>query len=117
MEANDGETIVNPIIIQEKDEKSPLNFYRRLLKVRKTLKSVVYGTVTPFDIESEATVCYSRDYEDEQVISINNFKDYAVEVKLPQGIFEVVLTNYGDVAEIEGAVTLRPYEAITAKRK
>ena len=50
---------------QEKDEKSPLNFYRQLLKVRKTLKSVIYGTVTPFDNDSDATFCYRRDFEDE----------------------------------------------------
>ena len=100
--------------MQEKDEKSPLNFYRQLLKVRKTLKSVIYGTVTPFDNESEATFCYSREFEDETVVSINNFKDYAVEVKLPAGKYNVVLSNYGDVTEIEDTVTLRPYEGITS---
>ena len=88
-----------------------------MLKVRKTLKSVIYGTVTPFDNDSDATFCYRRDFEDETVVSINNFKDYPVEVKLPDGKFNVVLTNYGDVTEIENIVTLRPYEGITAVKK
>ena len=113
---NGNYTKIN-VELQEKDEKSPLNFYRKLLKVRKTLKSVINGTVTPFDMNSEATVCYSRDFEDEKVISINNFKDYDVQVRLPQGEYKVLLTNYGDVAEISGTVTLRPYEGITAVRK
>ena len=110
---NGNYTKIN-VELQEKDEKSPLNFYRQLLKVRKTLKSVIYGTVTPFDNDSDATFCYSRDFEDEKVISINNFKDYDVQVKLPAGKYKVVLTNYGDVTEIEDTVTLRPYEGISA---
>lgn len=110
---NGNYTKIN-VELQEKDEKSPLNFYRQLLKVRKTLKSVINGTVTPFDNDSDATFCYRRDFEDETVVSINNFKDYAVQVKLPQGKFNVVLSNYDDVTEIEDTVTLRPYEGITA---
>ena len=53
-------------------------------------------------------------FEDEKVISINNFKDYDVQVKLPAGKYKAVLTNYGDVTEIEDTVTLRPYEGISA---
>jgi len=113
---NGNYTKIN-VELQEKDEKSPLNFYRQLLRVRKTLKSVINGTVTPFDIESEATFCYRRDFEDETVVSINNFKDYNVQVKLPQGKFKVVLSNYGDIVTIENTVTLRPYEAITAVKE
>ena len=100
--------------VQENDENSPLNFYKELLRVRKNLKSVQKGIVVPFDIESENTMCYARTFEDETVISVNNFKCVECKVELPQGKFKVLLTNYGDVKEIEKEITLRPYECITA---
>lgn len=100
--------------VQENDENSPLNFYKELLRVRKNLKSVQKGVVIPFDIESENTMCYARTFEDETVISVNNFKNTTCKAELPQGKFKVLLTNYGDVKEIEKEITLRPYECITA---
>ena len=99
---------------QEKDEKSTLNFYRKLLRVRKALKSVQQGSVTPFDMESENTFCYAREYEGETVISVNNFKNVTCRVKLPRGSFRVLLSNYGDVAKLRDTVTLRPFECLTA---
>ena len=59
-------------------------------------------------------MCYARTFEDETVISVNNFKNTTCKAELPQGKFKVLLTNYGDVKEIEKEITLRPYECITA---
>ena len=100
--------------LQDKDAKSTLNFYRKLLKVRKTLKSIHYGTTTPFDKDSDKTFCYIREFEDETVISVNNFSSEEVKVNLPNGKFTVLLSNYNDINSIENEITLRPYECITA---
>ena len=66
--------------------------------------------------DDEATITLHMNNE-KRVIAIitrRSTKDYDVQVKLPQGKFKVVLTNYGDVTEIKDTVTLRPYEGITA---
>lgn len=98
----------------EKDEKSVLNFYRKLLSVRKSLKSIQYGKTTPFALENEGCICYLREYEGEITVSVNNFTDKNTVISLPKGKFEVLLSNYFDKTSAEGEVTLRPYESITA---
>ena len=100
--------------LQDKDENSTLNFYRKLFKTRKQLKSVIYGTVTPFDVDSDKTMCYAREFEDEKVLSINNFSGENVNVSLPEGKYRVLLSNYNDIEEISDRIELRPYECITA---
>ncbi len=100
---------------QENDKDSVLNFYRKLLRLRKSLISVQKGDVAPICPESPDTFCYLRRYEKETVVSLNNFKPFISGVSLPEGEFSVLLSNSGRTGKISGEITLQPYECITRK--
>ena len=112
-----GEYVWNNVAAQEEDPASTLNFYRKLLALRKTLKSVQYGAVTPFDRDSRSTFCYIRICEDEVCVCRSNFTGDDAKTVLPEGEYEILLSNTGREGTVKGEVLLAPYEADFARRK
>lgn len=75
-----------------KDENSILNFYKKLISLRKENKALIYGTFREIFKESNDIGGYVRTLEDESLIVLCNFTEN--EVKIPK-IDEsfVILTN------------------------
>jgi oligo-1,6-glucosidase len=112
-----GEYVKVNVAAEDKDPASTLNFYRKLLPLRKTLKSVQYGSVTPFDYDSESTFCYVREYEDEVTVCRSNLTARRTRTPLPEGEYEILLSNTGRSGRLSGSIELMPYEALLAIRK
>ena len=112
-----GEYVTVNVEAEDKDPDSTLNFYRKLLPLRKTLKSVQYGSVTPFDADSRSTFCYIREYEDEMTVCRSNFTAQETETMLPEGEYEVLLSNTDRRGTVSGKIALAPYEAVFARKK
>ena len=102
--------------LEEKDGKSTLHFYRKLLRVRKTLKSVLEGDVVPFERDNPSCFCYMRTCPEETSVCVSNFTAQERYACLPDGVFDVVLSNYGEEGQVRGCVMLRPYETLFAVR-
>ena len=91
----------------ENDPNSILNFYRKLIALRRKYPVLRDGTFTLLDADNENTFCYTRDTDDEHLLVQCNFTPREQPETLPDGYSSsnVVLANYPDP---EGP--LRPYE-------
>ncbi|KQB87455.1 glycoside hydrolase family 13 protein [Corynebacterium lowii] len=97
---------------QQDDPASVLNYYRRLLTLRKgTLREVVReGTYEPLDPENSSVYAYRRVWGGQELTVVVNFTSEEVEYERA-GLGEkqrLVLSNYEEAATTS---TLRPWEA------
>ena len=108
MKVNDNNTVLNAEA-QEKDENSPLNYFRKLIKFRKENLELVYGKSEYYDLENESVFSYSRELDNRKLLILANFKDTQASVNVE---FDLSKTKvlFGNYAEFAG--TLKPYQAV-----
>ena len=68
----------------EKDENSILNYYRKLLKLRKENPIIIYGDFKMYNKLSRKLFVYERSYEGQRMLVINSFSEKPVKFKAPQ---------------------------------
>lgn len=71
---------------QIEDKNSILNYYKKLIELRKKYKVISLGKMEPLDEKNENLYIFKRKYEKEEIIVIANF--YDKKVKLNLEIFE-----------------------------
>lgn len=98
----------------EKDENSILNYYRKLLKLRKENPIIIYGDFKMYNKLSRKLFVYERSYEGQRMLVINSFSEKPVRFKAPADFditkSELLISNY-DCKDKSNAFTLRPYES------
>lgn len=100
---------------QINDEHSILNYYRKLIKIRKENEAVVYGQYDLILDAHEEIYAYTRTLENEKLLVICNFSQNTPEFNLPQHIEfsakDLIISNY-EADEKEGLkeIVLKPYE-------
>jgi len=111
---NKNEVNVNS---EEKDPNSTLNYFKKLVQLRKNNKDVlVYGSYELLDKENPNVYAYTRTSDNKKIMVLLNFT--AVDAKSNTGIdlsnAKVLLSNYpnADVNE-----NLKPYEALVLELK
>ena len=96
---------------QEKDPDSVLNFYRRAIKLRKTLSAVKHGNYTEHFKNSNKLYTYTREDKRQKLLIVCSYTDKETEMKIPRGFdikkAQLMLRNYNG----EPSNTLKPYEA------
>ena len=100
---------------QEKDADSVLNYYRRLVAVRKSPKYkevFTYGKFVPVYQNSDTIMAYYREYENQRILVVANFGKDAVELKLEYPVRGVVLSNQNRVKKPEQMMILNSCEVI-----
>jgi oligo-1,6-glucosidase len=98
---------------QEKDEDSVLAFWRKLLRLRREEKGLVYGRFEMLDWENEHVYAYTRSTEEVEYLVVCSFSDKEVDWDCPTKGGRVILSNYGPHPGEAGhreVVKLRPYE-------
>ena len=105
---------------QESDPHSPLNYFRSLIRLRKEMKSLVYGKYTLLDKENPKSYCYSRETDDQQIIILLNFSSTHVMTNPGLNLEKprILLSNYSELNKMlypASGIELRPYEAIIAQ--
>ena len=94
---------------QEKDPHSLLNFYKKAISLRKSLRSVRYGTYREHFPRDRYRYIYTRELEDEKLLVICSYADKPISMKAPKGFditkAQLILTNYPAQSQM-----LRPYE-------
>ena len=96
---------------QEKNEKSVLNFYKRLLKLRKEIPALADGEFELLLNEDNLSV-YTRKSDSETIYVVTNFSD--TEIALPALVpadATVLLNNYDSLSE-----NLLPYQSVWFKK-
>ena len=94
---------------QESDPESVLNFYRKAIKLRKTLSAVRHGDYTEHFKGSSKLYTYTREDKKQKILVVCSFTEDAAKLKAP-GDFDLskatlMLSNYDNKSDI-----LKPYE-------
>ncbi|MEN2769246.1 alpha,alpha-phosphotrehalase [Ornithinibacillus xuwenensis] len=93
---------------------SIFNHYQALISLRKKYDIITYGDYQLLLDDDPQIFAYTRNWNGEQLIVLNNFYAKTVEVNLPvefKGNTEILLSNYPD-SKITPTQTLRPYESV-----
>lgn len=97
---------------QEKDPNSTLNYFKKLVKLRKQEAAFVYGTYTLLDKENPNVYAYSRELNGKKFLVLLNFsdKDATYNIGFLTLNSKIILGNYQDLNDTKTNM-LRPYEA------
>lgn len=101
-----------------KDEDSILNYYKKLLRLRKSSDTIIYGSYEVLDIENPDTYTYIRKLDKEEILVMANFTNTDSPTQIPKGFEkgEVFISNY-DRKELSAGMVLKPYEAIAIRKE
>jgi oligo-1,6-glucosidase len=99
------------VVAQEQDQNSTLNYFRKMIKVRKDNPALVYGKYTLLDKENPDVYAYTRELDGKKFLVLLNFKNKSSTVKTGIDISKaiVLINNYSTVST-DG--TLKPWEAV-----
>ena len=101
------------------DENSILNYYKKLIKLRRENDVIKYGTFELILDNHKEVFAYIRKYKNIELLVICNFYSNNIEIELPNEYseysYETLLTNYTDSAKFSNVISLRPYETIVYK--
>ena len=101
------------VAAQESDPDSLLNFYRKAIRLRKSLSVVQDGSYREFYRHSGKLYVYTRETARERLLVVCSFTEKPVRFRAPKGYrldaMELLLENYGGALSGNGFVT-KPYE-------
>ena len=99
---------------QEKDAGSCLNYFRKLIDLRKNIPILIYGKYSLLDKNNPKVYAYTREMDGQKILVLLNFsKDNAsaaIDIKIDKA--KLLISNYTGNTLRKDAITLRPYEAV-----
>ena len=99
---------------QEKDADSVLNYFRKMVQVRKDHLGLVYGDYTLLIEDSEEVYAYTRILDNEKYLVLLSFSTEAVSVDLSDkgfGALSLIISNDSSTADKgNGTFELQPYQ-------
>ena len=109
IEVNKNYTIINEAD-EENDSNSVLNYFRKVVRLRRENLVLVYGKYTLIDKENPNVYAYSRELNRRKLLILLNFKSKIANVNTGMDISKakLLLDNYSKPST---GNTLRPYEA------
>ena len=95
---------------QENDPNSILNYFRRIVRLRKDNLTLVYGKYTLLDKSNPDVYAYTREGYGKKMLILLNFRTHPATVNTGIDLTHatLLLNNYPDTPPSD---TLRPYEA------
>ena len=110
LQVNKNYTTIN-VSAEEKDPNSCLNYFRKIVKLRKENPVLVYGKYTLLDKENTAVYSFTREENGKKFLVLLNFTSKEVTLKTDINISraKMLINNYSTPAINN---QLRPYEAI-----
>lgn len=113
LKVNPNYTEVN-VAEQENRPNSELNYFRKLIKLRKSELTLVYGSYTLLYPEHESLYAYTRQLDDKTLLVLLNFKANAITCDKPNDmVFKKLLIDNCDNFELNDAmIKLEPFQAV-----
>ncbi|NSB23798.1 glycosidase [Clostridium saccharoperbutylacetonicum] len=101
---------------QLKDENSIFNYYKKLIKIRKSNPVVVHGKYELILEENKEIFAYTRTLENEMLLVMCNFTgnetQFAIERKIEFKFKELLISNYSvNENDLVDRIKLKPYES------
>ncbi len=103
------------VAAQDNDPGSVLNFFRRMVQLRKDDLTLVYGGYTLLFEDHPATYAYVRDLDDRRLLVLCNFSSESTTLALADELHpcaEPLINNYPQFACMDGAVVLEPWQGV-----
>ena len=109
LRVNPNYTTVN-VSAEEKDSLSCLNYFKKLIKLRKQNPVFVYGKYQLLDSDNSNVYAYSRELNGKKLLVLLNFtnKPASVSTGVNMSNARLLIDNYGKASSTN---SLRPYEA------
>lgn len=114
LKVNDNYKEIN-VAEQETEPNSVLNFFRRMVKLRKGKLVLTYGKYTLLAPKDQKVYAYTRTLDENALLVLLNFSKDEVKFKIPKGIQpkeKVFINNYDDFVVEKNIATLKPYQAV-----
>lgn len=101
---------------QSSDPESILNYYKKLISLRKANEVLIYGKYESWLTDHPEIFAYTRIFEDQIFLVLLNFSGNTPEFVVPQELSQysrqVVLSNYERRGQSADTFELNPYEAV-----
>ncbi|MBQ1172966.1 MAG: alpha-glucosidase [Lachnospiraceae bacterium] len=114
LKVNDNYPKIN-VKNQENDPDSVLNYYRKLIGVRKSAeyKEVfTYGEFVPAYLDTESIMAYYRETDEQRILVAANFGENTAELNLDYDIRHVILSNMNQSTKPQRSLKLKSCEVI-----
>lgn len=112
LKVNPNHSNIN-VAVQDRDPNSILNYFRKMVKLRKQLPVLVYGKYDLIDEGNKKVYAYTRTFEKNKVVVILNFSKENTDFRLDNIKPGKVLINNLEGVNLSGSmVTLKPYQAL-----
>lgn len=117
LKINPNYTSVN-VAAQEDDPDSELNYFRKMVKLRKDNLTLVYGHYELLEPEHTQLYAYTRTLDDDKLLVLLNFSDSGLCFQIPKEFEQaaVLISNTSDVALSKQTIDLSPYQAVILRR-
>ena len=102
------------VVRQTSDPHSLLNFYKKLIQIRKSTPPLQRGDFTPLTEDPRHILAYRRSLEEDEVVVILNFSSRELRYDLPEGDWVSLLEDHGIIS---GSISLAPYQVEILKPK
>lgn len=101
------------------DEESILNHYRKLIALRKKYRVIALGKTIPLAEKDKNIYMFKREFENEELLVINNFYGTSCEINLDFDIegFECILSNGDMNKKLDKNLKLEAYDSFVFYRK
>ena len=101
------------------DEDSILNYYRKLIALRKKYRVIALGKTIPLAEKDKNIYMFKREFKNEELLVINNFYGNSCEVDLDSDIegFECILSNEDMNKKLDKNLKLEAYDSFVFYRK
>lgn len=119
LKVNSNYTTVN-VEAQEKDPNSILNYFRKMIQLRKTNKTLVYGKYVLLDKDNENIYAYTRGDGADKLLVVLNWSKDKVNWNMPAGITvdgNPLINNIAQFNLKGQTISLQPYQALVLRVK
>jgi oligo-1,6-glucosidase len=106
------------VAAEEKDPNSILNYFRKMVNLRKALPELVYGKYQLLDKENKNVYAYTRTLDKKKVLVVLNFSKTTITFDMPKNIGaagQVLINNLNEITLKEKAIKLLPYQAVVIR--
>ena len=102
------------VTAQENDPNSCLNYFRKMVQLRKNNPVLVYGDYQQLLPKHEQIYAYIRTLNDEKALVILNFSEEEIDLQLSKDIAlkKELINNLEPLAVTDNKVVLKPYQAV-----
>lgn len=97
---------------QAENPNSVFNTYKKLLKIRKENKALIYGSFKDLNLENNEVYSYIRKLDETEILVFANFTKQVQSYENPTNEFELIFCNYSNSTAV-----LNPYEARIYRKK